>query len=244
MFFTVHRAGSMFIYGIARELSLLGGYRYRSVNARNLKVDNPNAWKKRGYCYAPLRGLFTSLDLSTLDDYNILLHLRDPRDVITSSYFAATFYHGKTIGKNFLHHFYPTREQRERWKREGIDVYALQRAVDNPFSPESVLTRYKEYCEILLGKPNVTFVKYEEMVSDFEAWLTKVIISFNVPHRNEAIKALVEKHKNSFKIDKEDVTAHKRVIKPADYKNKLKPATIRKLNERFKGVLKKLHYEI
>lgn len=239
LFFTVHKADSMFIYDIAQRLSGLGGFSYYSINKGNLDEADPGSWSDKGRCYAPLRSLLPSIDPLILKDYNIILHLRDPRDVLTSLFFSDAYSHARNrMGFN------PSDKERRAWIEGGIDKFILKKADNNKSHAEVFLSRYRLYCQHLLGRPNVTFVKYEEMVTDFRSWLSKVMVPFNINNEEKITERLVRKNNNNFRVVSENVLKHKRKVTPGDYKQKLKPGTIEELNLMFKDVLQKLDYEI
>jgi len=245
LFFTTHKAASMFIYGIAGELSYLGGFRYYSINKHNLDEKDPNSWKEEDCCYAPLRFLspaekflLPSIDKACLGKFNIILHLRDPRDVLVSMFFSHAYSHSRKLGG-----FNPSDEMRQKWIAGGIDRFILDEGRHGKSPAEGVLLRYELYCEHILNKPNVIFVKYEDMVSDFQKWLSQIIPPFNILNVREVIRVLMEEHKHAFKVGKENVMKHKRNIMPGDHKEKLEPGTINKLNLMFKDVLQELNYD-
>ena len=108
----------------------------------------------------------------------------------------------------------------------------------------NILERYENYTVNLLGKPNVIFVKYEEMVTDFGNWLSKFLLPFDIANKDLLASQIEEQSTNEFNVSKENVWEHKRRATPGDYKEKLKPETIAELNKRFKDVLVKLDYSI
>jgi len=239
MFFTTHKAASMFIVKIAEELSYLGGFHYYSVNRHNLDEKDPNSWKDNNCCYAPLRRLLPSIDPAILGNYNNILHLRDPRDVLVSQFFSLAYSHPCAKGK-----FNPTDEQRKKWIQRGIDGFIMHEGINKKTRAEWFLLKYEMYCKYLLNKPNVIFVKYENMIVDFKNWLNKIITPFNIHNSEKVVGYLAEKHRNAFKIKRENIMRHRRKIIPGDYKEKLKPETIKELNLMFKDILQKLDYEI
>lgn len=238
--FGMHRAGSMFIFDRARELAKLGAFRFRSPNTGDQSANRPETWRKRGYCYGPLRGLPEGLSPSSLDDFQVILFLRDPRDVVVSAYFAAAYYHEVTPANSFLYSFSPAEGQREQWQKEGIDSFVLSSTRDNPFRTSSILERYEAYCNVLLGRPNVTFLTYEEMVTSVETWLAKLVVPFGISITDPACQAILQRCTKDFTVSDEDVLRHKRQIRPGDHLRKLKPATVEVLNSKFRHVMDKL----
>ncbi len=245
LFFTMHKSASTFIYRLAGKLSSLGGFRYYSINKhtvfnkRSLDEQDPKSWKEKGCCFAPLRSLLPSIDKARLINFNIILHLRDPRDVLVSLFFSRAYSHPIVPGK-----FEPTTELRKKWIDEGIDKFLLDKQGNNQSAAENFFLRYKAYCDNLLNKPNVIVVKYEDMISDFENWLRQIMPPFNIADTEKVIRKLVQEHRNAFEAPKEDVFSHKRQVASGDHKRKLSQETIDQLNSMFKDVLQKLKYEL
>lgn len=199
-------------------------------NHEKKEIIEANFFQPNGYFYGPLRHLRWEKEALALEDYKILLMLRDPRDALTSRYFSQAYSHSlprvKTAAERML-------KSRKEALVTPIDEWVLRYV-------SGYLKRYENYCENLLGRPNVFFVKYEDMVNDFPTWLNTVIKALELDNVD---KELVEKliHEAGFDVE-ENVNSHKRQAKPGDHKRKLKPETISKLNETFSEVLDLLNY--
>jgi hypothetical protein len=237
----------MFIYRICYQLSSMSKMEYFSVNHsssdehyldfQTVDLTAPDLWKnKRRCCLAPLRQY---AQIPGIEDASIILHLRDPRDVLTSLYFSYSYSHPKVNGW-----FEPTKDFRRDLIEKGIDRFILEKDQNGISKAEVFLTRYQQYCSHLLDKPNVVFVKYEEMVSNFPDWLSRVLTPFEIPDKKKNYEFLLKCHKNEFKVKTENRQKHKRKITPGDYKEKLSEETIRTLNEMFRDVLIRLNYDI
>ncbi len=246
LFFTTHKCASTYTRSILRALTQNIGMipidLMRFVQAefgKQLKeISNSEAeeilgvefFQSKGYFYGPLR-YYIDWEIEALEDYKIMLMLRDPRDVLTSLYFSIAYSHSipqqKNLGQRML-------ENRNAALAKPIDDWVLEAA-------PGYLERYKNYCENLLGRSNVCFVKYEDMVNDFPTWLDTVIKSLEL---NDVDKTLIEKLINEadFSVE-ENINSHKRQVKPGDHRRKLKPETINQLNTIFSEVLDLLDYE-
>ena len=113
--------------------------------------------KPVGYLYCPFRKF---IDIPKLEKYRILLMLRDPRDVLTSLYFSSAYSHADSPVLGVF-------KDRQKALSQTIDEFVIDKS-------DLYLQRYRQYCQNLFGKPNVLFVKYEEMVTDFNTWFNKV----------------------------------------------------------------------
>jgi len=197
---------------------------------RLLRRDfDANCWKSHGYYYGPFRSL-ERFPFSLENDAKKILFLRDPRDVLTSSYFSSRYSHGLSRDRKLAR---LQLERRRKLETQGVDEAVLENA-------SNILRHYTAYCSKLLSRPEVFFTKYEQMVADFPSWLTGLIryLEWDVP--GEVVQQLSDRA--DFKVKKEDVHAHKRQVVPGDHGRKLKPETIHKLNELFQEVCSKLGY--
>jgi hypothetical protein len=249
--FTLHKSASMFIHRQCEVLCQLAGLPYHSpnvpgsgLNARRLLTD-PSVWHSRHGCFAPLRFY---IDLPHRENYQILLHLRDPRDVLVSMFYSYCFIHAGEIA--------PDTGYRHEVAARGIDAFVLAKSTgDSGTVPGDYGTgghvedlignlprRYRDYLEQLLGKPNVTWVKYEEMVSDYRGWLTKFIQPFAIRDERGVIERLVAQSAEFFPKRSQDAMSHVRHVAPGDHRAKLKPETIARLNEIYADVLAALGY--
>ena len=234
LFFTVHKSASTFIKNTIIKLVgpnniiplKLSGY--LSNKKKELYYNDPNFMKKvlqvNGYFYGAFRAFYP---FPGMDKFKIVLVLRDPRDVLTSFYFS-TLYNHPLSTKTVL-------EDRKRYASYSIDEYVLEIA-------PSMQKNYEAYCKELLNKPNVIFLKYEDMISNFDAWLRQLTAFLELNGVEETMNKIIAD--TSFKIDKEDKNAFIRNIKAGDHLNKLKPETIDTLNKLFYSELKTLNYSI
>jgi len=234
IFFTVQKSASTFI---KKTIAALIGKEkvehirltaYLTPKKQEKYYNDPvfmkKVLKKKGFFYGAFKALYPFPDLQK---FKVILVLRDPRDVLTSSYFSTLFNHPLTAIDMI--------NKRKKFSDYPIDQYVLELA------PE-LKSRYKEYCESLIGNENVLFLKYEEMVADFRTWLQKLVNYLDLGDKQNIIEELTQV--NSFKVKQEDKKSFVRNITPGDHKNKLKPETISTLNELFKNELIKLNYSI
>lgn len=248
LFFTLHKCASVYVKDLLFELAEdvgmtpinFGGYLWKSAKSpKELEEQLKKAFKPVGYFYGPFRetSLLPQMQdlggyrlINNLDSYKILLMLRDPRDVLTSKYFSMAY----------SHHIPELQKEKMLAKREDalkttIDEFVTSRSQMNEF-----LKKYSEYSKELMDRPNVLFVKYEDMVNDFETWLNSVIKFLELDVSKEKVNKIVSKA--DFTVDKEDIHSHKRQVTPGDHQRKLKPETIEVLNSEFGEILDKFGY--
>jgi hypothetical protein len=251
--FTLHKSASMFIHKQCEHLCKLAGIAYHSPNlpgsgldARRLLTD-PKVWEARHGCFAPVRFF---VDIPRFEDYAVILHLRDPRDVLVSMFYSYCYIHPGEIEAN-------TGYRREAAAR-GIDAFVLAKASQGSTDYRgdygtgghvedligNLPKRYRDYIERLLGKPNVTLLKYEDMVSDYRGWLERFIKPFPIAAKSRVVDDLVAQSPGFFPKRTHDALTHMRHVTPGDYKTKLQPATIGRLDEIFADALRALDYEL
>ncbi len=237
IFYTVHKAASNFIHTLLSDLASLCGVNHCSIND-DAYYDEivANGWNH--IIEAPgHKGIFgpvrsgegnPSIPLNN-PEYTYLVHLRDPRDALTSLYFSMTY----SFPMN--EDGFPSKSLRNYWELHGIDEFVLERA-------RECRRRYSYLIDNLKGLDNAVFLNYETMVADYGRWLRRVMKShkffFNSKARYEsAFNCLYNKYADEFRVEKEDIYNHKRQILPGDYMRKLKPDTILSLNEEFKDMI-------
>ena len=181
--------------------------------------------------YGPFYGMDKeelTLPIPNLEEFKIFLMLRDPRDVLTSYYLYQAYSSYKNPAKQEL-----LMERNKEVQAKSIDAWVLEKA-------PLFKGRYEEYIKNLYGKPNVLFLKYEDMIADFDPWIARLIEFSGLKLRDETIESV--KKTADFKVAKEDKASHKRQVTPGDHKRKLKDETICELNFQFQKVLEEFNY--
>ena len=250
--FTTHKAGSMLVHRVLQDVCKKNSIDYYSPNQDPDKqlpfeqiFNGEDFIAQRNGCFGPLRFFVPS---AALNGANIVLNLRDPRDVLTSMFFSYCYMHPGEIDGNTGY--------RKEVAEAGIDKFVLdmtdencvryrgEYGTGNRFTKHvgNIRDRYLTYLREVLGRSNATIVSYEEMVLDFNNWLKKVIDAFDLADSDRTYRALMAKHAETVKPAGENVWSHKRKVTPGDYKEKLRPETIAELNSRFSEVLDALGY--
>lgn len=230
IFYTTHKAGSMFVFRLLRKLSNMKKIDFYSPN---LAHDSPNNIlnesckidASKQLCICPLR-IYS--EFPKVLNADIMLQLRDPRDVLVSLFYSVAYSHllkSKT-GRG------PTDKRRKDTLEKGINRFVIDNSAE-------LKKRYEIYITELLPK-KVILLKYEDMVTNFKEWIIPIAQEFNLTIEEK--NKIIDQYTDEFIPKKEDKYAHKRKMTPGDYKDKLKPETIEELNTTFKDVLQKLNY--
>jgi hypothetical protein len=249
--FTTHKAGSMVLHRVLKDICQLNRIRYYSPNESKTAIPFDRIFagydfiaKKRG-CFGPIRFFVPT---KALDKASVILHLRDPRDVLVSMFYSYCYMHAGEIERHTGY--------RKEVAQAGIDRFVLDMVGDQFYDYRgdygigsrykthvgTVRDRYQTYLDELFERPNTTVVSYEEMVLSFPDWLSKIIAAFDLTNPEETRAVVEARHANTVAAKEEDVWSHKRKVTPGDHREKLKPETIRKLDEVFAPVLEKLGY--
>jgi len=242
----------MFIHRQCSYLSNLSGIYYHSPNikssgigARRLLTDK-DLWRSYHGCFGPIRFF---VDIPELDNYQIILHLRDPRDILVSMFYSYCYIHGGEIAGDTGY--------RKEVATKGIDEFVLAKVSEESSNYRgdygtgrhledligNLPKRYNDYIDRLLGRKNVIYVKYEEMVMDYRCWLDKFIKPFPLANKETVIEGLVAQSNTFFPKRANDTMNHVRHVTPGDHREKLKQSTIMQLNEIFSDTLDTLGYE-
>lgn len=236
LYLTVHRCASQYIISIIKKIIADSDKKHIDVGSYFWRGGKPyrepeKVFEKHGYIFGPFYGFDEeefAVPVPDLDDFKILLMLRDPRDVLTSYYFhhAHELYHNPAQESVIL-------ERSRGTLNKTIDDWVMEKSAIFSY-------RYKTYLDIA-GKPNVLLLKYEDMIKDFNSWLDAFSGFLNV-HASAGTLSSIRK-KADFSVQKERVDAHKRQVAPGDHKRKLKEETINLLNAQFSEILRALNYE-
>ncbi|MEM7456190.1 MAG: sulfotransferase domain-containing protein [Planctomycetota bacterium] len=231
LFATMHKAASVFVWSILAEIASdyrygtadFDGYFYHQGKTRHpLRSDY---FKETGMFYGPFRRGFEHIgdDNHQLDlnSFKVILQLRDPRDVLTSSYYS------------FLHsHAVPRKDRkrmqavRNRLSRQNITDHV--RAQTEFFY--QLLNRYSR----LFTHPNCLVLHYEDMTLRPEKW-GRQLLDFLEPEDETAARRTLKK----VTVSADDVPdviqleSHKRRVTPGEFREVLPTEVIARLNERF-----------
>ena len=109
--YTVHKAASTFLHKLSIEICSELSLPYYSINdSKYHQIILDQSWEsfienlaETSACFGPIRsrekkGEVQPLIPKNVGDYSIILHLRDPRDVLTSLYFSHVYSHSRKKG--------------------------------------------------------------------------------------------------------------------------------------------------
>jgi len=183
-------------------------------------------FKPNGYLYSVFGGMVDGIP--NLDQYLVLLMIRDPRDVLVSAYYSVVYSHAAPDEHSGKHD--PFLQLRHTAQAKTIDEFVIAES-DRTYKN---LDRYKA---LLLEKYPHTYVTgYEQMTSNFPAWLKDLLDHCQLEISSEVFQSIVGENTRAVP-SVENIHQHIRKGKAGDYKEKLKPETIQYLNEKFAPLL-------
>lgn len=188
-------------------------------------------FKPTGYLYSVFGGMIENIP--DIERYRIVVMLRDPRDVLVSEYYSYAFSHSEPskLGNKYVDFM----KMRQKARKLSIDEYVISEC-------DRLYANYERYTALLLDRyDNVFITKYEEMASDFDVWLKKILEYCELEISDELLRCLLNEA-GHLKPKKEDVYQHVRKAMPGDYKEKLTHKTIDILNFKFLSVLERFNY--
>lgn len=158
----------------------------------------------------------------------VMVLVRDPRDVLTSLYFAQQKSHGIPAGEAGI----AMAKEREFVQREQIDEFVLRQARQGNW-----VKRYDRLTE--LARFGVSW-RYEDVVFDKARWLDEMLAYLDVSLPKDVRRRIVEAE--DVVPASEDASRHVRQVSPGDHRRKLKPETIAELDRIFADVLADWEY--
>lgn len=189
-------------------------------------------FKEKGYLYSVFGGMIQNID--NIDKYKIILSIRDPRDVLVSSYYSKTFSHIEPLKISSKHDKFM---QKKDWaKNVDINQYVLKEA-------ETLHSILNKYMTILCLNKNVGIVKYEDMILDYSKWLTTLVDLTGMKMSNSLEKELIDENLKRKPVNENKFSQNRKGI-AGDYKEKLEKGTIEKLNTMFEPIISFFNYEI
>jgi hypothetical protein len=195
-----------------------------------------HVFQPRGFLYSAYGGFIEGID--QLDQYRIVLVVRDPRDILVSHYYS---FENHAIPPRLSHSYEHFERERARRASMTIDDFVVHK-ID---FVRKALVRYKE--GLLQQHPHVLVLYYEDMIRDFEGWLGQIVNYLDCSPPQAVIDSIVEETYASRRQkaqEGENISNHYRKGQPGDYKEKLKPETIATLNARMADELAAFGYPL
>ena len=231
--FTVHKAASLGVYDVMRNVAKKEGWPLHSANLRHPNLVEPAAPGDKAFLeqlngktglVGPVR-MPVTLDEKSLARDRIILHLRDPRDVLVSMFYSWSYSHPGV-----------SNDYREDLRRMGIDEFVKR-------NTPALKQKYKSYADKFLPLPATRLLRYEDFVLDRPRWLEAFLGAAGVQDGMKRYARLANKNPAD-DVREENIHAHIRKAAPGDHKEKLLEETIGWLNEEWRDLLAALDYAV
>lgn len=241
-FFTFHKcASSLFSKHILKKVDTLQHVDYANYLAdKETSYKKPLLFKDHGCIYGPIRlSAYKNIVYDLLvkpsskpefsKNINAIFLIRDPRDILVSSYHSFGYTHpinpieGKTKKQLKL---------RNEIQALTIDEYVLKN-IDKQIEDFNRVTDIASNCK------NNVILKYEDMIENYDHFISefKKVLDLN----DNIVNTLYAETRPKNKIDNK---SHKRSGAPRRFAKDLKPETIIKLNKGLAPLLNKFGYTI
>ncbi|MEL6603251.1 MAG: hypothetical protein AAFP20_08500 [Cyanobacteria bacterium J06614_10] len=204
------------------------------------RVGKKLIFKEKGYIYGPIRisandGVPESRMLIApttehdfIEDKVALFFVRDPRDILVSSYYSFGSTHGFSCVPEIRE---MQQKRREEIQKKTLDEFALS-AVDRQIELFKKLHNLSNVCK------RGIILKYEDMVDNFDIFSER--LRRYVAIEDDVIREL---YCRSRPKQIEDKSSHRRSGQVQGFRTKLKTVTIENLNMRLEDTLALFGYE-
>ncbi|MEM6911660.1 MAG: sulfotransferase domain-containing protein [Verrucomicrobiota bacterium] len=247
-FYTFHKSAStLFSNFVLKQFQGLEHIDYaQEIYEGNLKRQTEIEFAKRGGIYGPLRlslvppkGVVAShvpefhwlvRDTATIEFVRrrrCIFFVRDPRDIIISSYFSFLDSHGESPVAEIAQ---TQQKHRQTIAEQGMAEYAEK------FS-ERLRFKFEVASQLLKASKNSLLLRYEDMVDDWEVFAKGLKRFVRIDPA-----ALEELRSQSRPPEVVDAGRHQRSGKTRQYLEHFDEATLSKVNETLSGVLRSFRY--
>lgn len=242
-FYTFHKcASTLFSSYVLKNINGLYHIDYSAqVFSGFRKAYRKLTFKKRGFIYGPIR---VSSDLSApvgrrvvkptiqpefIRDKIALFLVRDPRDILVSSYYSFGFTHSLSDAEEVREHQLAVRRS---VKEKLLDEYVLSEA-------DTQVNYFKKMYELSETCTHGTILRYEDMIHNFDEFADKLCQYVSI--EDAALEGLYQRSRPK---QSEDTSSHRRSGQVGGFRDKLQEGTIQAVNKKMAGILTLFGYEV
>lgn len=191
-----------------------------------------HVFQPKGYAYTVFGGFVEGIP--NIAQYQTVIMVRDPRDVLVSGYYSYAHSHKLPPSAEKAEEFLAFRAHVQEM---SVDEYALEIG-------ENLKERLQKYVNFCQMNSNVCVLKYEDMIADFPNWLDALLAYCQLQISVSLRTTLINEANQTKQKKKEDVSQHRRQVTPGDHLRKLKPETVSHLNILFADILQQFRYPV
>ena len=196
----------------------------RGLELRDARVT----FEPFGHAYGGFRGM--PWPLPPFAANRTVLLVRDPRDALTSLYFSVAYSHrlpGATDSPSMLQAFDARRAEA---RAMSIDAFVLEEAAGHA----------RHIKKTLANLPAHRLYRYEDVIFDKLTWTRDMLDYLGLSVAERLVGRVVGM--NDVTPSEESPLEHIRRVTPGDHRLKLRAETIATLDDRFKGIMRRLGY--
>lgn len=237
-FYSVHKAGTALFTHILRQANELTHLDYETMIFDN-QPPATLTFEAYGKLYGVFRingavdrhpGLNPKISSSEfVKDKTVVSLVRDPRDVLVSTYYSFGFSHVESPNPQMAPGLHNLRTQIQS---ESLDEFAIRMAPD-------VLKRFEGLYTVSQTCKHGAVLKYEDLIEHFDNFMCIFDRYISIPAKHKRDLYTLSRPRAT-----EDPSAHKRSGKPGQYRQKLKPETIHTINQILRPVLEHFNYPL
>lgn len=245
--FSLNKAATQYTGGILQQCAVKNGMVPVSIHGYAFHTNFPyldhlsveemekyqHIFKPDGYLYSVFGGMIEGI--LELEKYKIVLMVRDFRDLLVSEYYSVAYSHVPPCKHGNKYDLFV--RQRTKARKSAIDEYAVTES-------SRIYNTLQRYKTLLIDKyPNIYITKYEDMITNFQGWLTNLLFKCELHISEESFNTLMAQNEH-IKPKKENIQRHVRKGEYGEYKEKLSQETIEYLNAKFSSMLLAFGYQL
>ena len=241
-FYTLHKcASSLFSIYVLKNIGGLEHVDYAlDIYNGHIAINKKLNFKKKGYIYGPIR---ISADPRTpeykmltipasqpefIRDKIAIFLVRDPRDILVSSYYSFAYSHGFSSVKEIRN----IQESGQKIIQNTLlDEYVVSFAYQQIKNFE-IIKKLSNSCNRSL------ILKYEDMINNFDCFIAQLCEYVSI--EKNVVQEIYQRSRPKLN---EDILSHKRSGKVGGFRDKLKKDTIKSINSKLEETLSMFGYE-
>jgi len=241
-FFSVHKSGSTLMNNLIRNTCELLDYEFVDIQSfyfnegvpdSSIPKNTENIFKPNGYVYSGFRYLPHQYEIPCLNECPVIILIRDPRDAVVSQYFSLAKSHplpgvgiDPTLRKQMV-------AKRKEVLATDIDDFCLKNI-------GTFVNKINAYNDLLSTHPRVKLFQYEEIIYMKKKWITAML--HFLEWKLKPGQPLMLANKFNIVPAAEEESKHIRQVHPQNYLKKLKPETVRAINNKYRQTLIRFNY--
>lgn len=231
LYFTVPKAGTVMLSNLLGCLVpqvglgmvyIVGEFYQLGILPEDAPASTSDIFLPKGYCYG-FPGVPEAFKIPLLGRVKTILLVRDPRDMLVSLYYSSLLSH-PTPGQSADAIQDKTTDLvgRESAGRMDIDSFSVEYAGD---FYRGLLAKYRA----LAALPGVKVFRYEDVIYDKARWVADICQHYGWDIPVDRQRAAAEQI--DLRPETERPAEHVRQVHPGNYRKKLKPETIRLIED-------------